>query len=304
MILYSNYTESNKGSLYINNSDDLFSINGAFEIKDFLVNEITAGTISIKRDLIFSNTKNFICSGTNKIILTGDTVQTIKLNSSNVTLNDLEIQNPVEVKVEGLKPLKVNKLILTNSSTKINLDDFEYNEIVTLVEIGKFNLKQGWNMIAFPSTKTVKFDDYFKNIPSLWIFSNGNWGVWSSNISSVSNLGFSLASEVSPGQGIWVYANSDSEITYEKNSTSYSILELNIALENGWNFLGTGENLTVSAFINAYPTVKAVFKWNASTQSWEGSSTSAELKQIIQDSGITPFSTIYAGEGFWAYTGN
>jgi len=104
------------GHLQITNKKDYLLVNGNFTVHAWYGQEgfITAGTIEIKGDFNQykrGNDYNFYPSGTNKVILSGDKLQTVNFASTGSRFNVLEIQNYSEEGVKFATSVSIVELI-------------------------------------------------------------------------------------------------------------------------------------------------------------------------------------------------
>lgn len=108
------YSDRNYGYGYLSmqNGEDYVLVNGNMYVaSEYAYSKLTAGTLEIKGDFTqktsnYSN--NFYCSGSHKVVLSGEGLQTVSFDSTKSQFNILEIQ----------KPLNIGYII--NSNTKWN----------------------------------------------------------------------------------------------------------------------------------------------------------------------------------------
>ena len=67
-------------------------------------------------------------------------------------------------------------------------------------------------------------------------------------------------------------------------------------MNNGWNLVGVGKDISVSDF-NSLGSIKTVWKWNG--DNWQIWSPDTNIMSIISNYNITPMDDIEKGEGFW-----
>ncbi len=97
------YSDRNYGYGYLTmqNDEDCILVNGnmyAYPIYNY--SSLTAGTIEIKGDFtqsVYSSQNNFYCSGSHKVILSGEKIQTVSFASTQSQFNVLEITKPLDI---------------------------------------------------------------------------------------------------------------------------------------------------------------------------------------------------------------
>ena len=108
------YSDRNYGYGYLSmqNAEDYVLVNGNMYVaSEYDYSKLTAGTLEIKGDFTQKTSyyaNNFYCSGSHKVVLSGDGLQTVAFDSTKSQFNILEIQ----------KPLNIGHII--NSNTKWN----------------------------------------------------------------------------------------------------------------------------------------------------------------------------------------
>ena len=119
--LNSGYLNVNKGKLYIGgdfnlkrtnydygygyltmqNAEDYILVNGNMCVASIYNNStLTAGTIELKGDftqITYSSANNFYCSGSHKVILSGEGLQTVSFASTQSQFNIIEIRKPLDI---------------------------------------------------------------------------------------------------------------------------------------------------------------------------------------------------------------
>ncbi|MDP2105863.1 MAG: hypothetical protein Q8J76_07700 [Desulfobulbaceae bacterium] len=84
------------------------------------------------------------------------------------------------------------------------------------------SIATGWSLLGYSGGTTVKIEEEFNDsasnkIISVWKWSDGSWSFWSPSMSAAeittytTGKGFSSLSELNPGEGYWI--NADSQIT-------------------------------------------------------------------------------------------
>lgn len=115
---YIQRTNGDKGYGYLTmvNSDDYICINGDFIVHTYYAyNDLTDGVIEVKGDFTqkyssgYSN--NFAPSGNHKVILSGESLQTVSFDRTESNFNILEIQNFSDDGVVFSTPVTINTLI-------------------------------------------------------------------------------------------------------------------------------------------------------------------------------------------------
>ena len=109
------------GYLYMNNTADYIYVGGSFVTQADSSGgktNLTAGVMEVKGDFIQKNsyyTENFYASQTHKVLLSGDTVQTINFERPDYNqFNDLEIKHPEGVEVIFQSSFNVSNKLITN----------------------------------------------------------------------------------------------------------------------------------------------------------------------------------------------
>ena len=108
------YSDRNYGYGYLSmqNGEDYVLVNGNMYVaSEYAYSKLTAGTLEIKGDFTqktSSYANNFYCSGSHKVVLSGEGLQSVYFDSTKSQFNILEIQ----------KPLNIGYII--NSNTKWN----------------------------------------------------------------------------------------------------------------------------------------------------------------------------------------
>ncbi|MHC1685189.1 MAG: PKD domain-containing protein [Clostridiaceae bacterium] len=129
-----NYTLQYGGSgcLYMTNAADYVLVEGNFTVASFC-NEngyLTAGILEVKGDFIencsVSNNysySNFVATATHKVILSGEALQTVSLQSATSKFNILEIENSSSDGVKFTSPLNATTLITNGNKVTFPNED-------------------------------------------------------------------------------------------------------------------------------------------------------------------------------------
>lgn len=93
------YSDANYGNGYLTmqNAEDYILVNGNMCVASrYNYGELTAGTIELKGDftqITYSRSNNFYCSGSHKVILSGESLQAVSFASTQSQFNKLDVQN-------------------------------------------------------------------------------------------------------------------------------------------------------------------------------------------------------------------
>jgi len=157
--------------------------------------------------------------------------------------------------------------------------EIDYNESGNII----FDLEAGWNLIGYPSNRTVNIDNLFVDeenfINSILSFENDAWLLYHPDTGTGS---LQLAK---PGQGYWLYAKQAVTMIFDGSYFVFEQLTVNIPLAQGWNMLSlpiSPSSATVGDVFSGIPHGKAF-------------SVSSEWQEMNDNSVIDP------SLGFWIY---
>jgi len=134
------------------------------------------------------------------------------------------------------------------------------DEIIVIQNLEtNLTISSGWNLISLPTENDLNLSN-FSDYKVIWKYTNNSW---------IKN-----PKTISKGEGFWI--NSEIDKNYNFIGNSYKLDFSN--LKNGWNLVGTGENISKDELSNFE------FIWKYINGKWLNKN---EIKSIK------------AGEGFW-----
>ena len=162
-------------------------------------------------------------------------------------------------------------------------------------------LEKEWNLISIPvysdsGVNSEFFDE--QEVETIWGWTGEKWSVWSPKqdiMSLISQYGVPVLSKLYSGKGYWLKSNTAFTELFIGNGYGAE----QISLSNGWNLVGTGKLINISAIYNLDSGIKTVWKWNGN--SWKVVSPNNEVSELLLSYDLQPFQYIYPGEGFWVH---
>ena len=192
------------------------------------------------------------------------------------------------------------------------------------------SLLQGWNLIGngyeVPIEVANTLSDPTKVVTVWkWAATQTKWAFYTPSLTSqglstyVSNKGYDLLSEISPGEGFWVNAKTafDLNLPTGTPTNSYDFQsEASKALTKGWSLIAIGDKKTPSEFnvalsatppttSSAPPNVTTLWAWDAQATNWmffaPSLVNSGTLSSYINSKGYLGFGTktLTPATGFW-----
>ena len=174
---------------------------------------------------------------------------------------------------------------LSSSSSSSSVASSSSSSSVNMTHI---QLTKGWNLIS----ANVDVNTLAYPIVLVWKYTDNTWQIYTSvellkNI--IKNSNFEEIASISHSDGIWVFADSATTISYEKSNTLSSQHLQNFT--NKWNLSGTDKDVQTSAISCSSVEPKSMWKYKNGT--WL-------LNTKVSNSlGLESFTTIYANDGFW-----
>ncbi|MEM4347755.1 MAG: LamG-like jellyroll fold domain-containing protein, partial [Candidatus Altiarchaeota archaeon] len=159
--------------------------------------------------------------------------------------------------------------------------------IVFAISEYRIPLKTGWNMISTPfDLEKSNLKDALSSIDGkynyVYSYSNGEWKFYISGYEQASSL-----KELKPGEGYWIYMNSEGNLTFRGNL----LKKVSIPLKRGWNMIG-------------YPSleprdVKDVLFLIDGKYSSISTFSGGSRKSYIVDAPKNSLEKLFPGEGYW-----
>lgn len=174
-----------------------------------------------------------------------------------------------------------------------------------------WTVNQNWNLLSLPlipeSTAPAEiFGENWEDVVSLWKWGDGNWQVALPSMSQDKEeayqeaKGFASINEFASGQGFWVNAENDFQLSIQGEAPVNTFPEV----FPGWNLVGVSGNSTktVDQLVEAIDlNIQSLWKWPVGEGCWsvclpgeEGNGSS-----YAQSKGFGTMETIEPGEGFW-----
>lgn len=147
------------------------------------------------------------------------------------------------------------------------------------------DITPSWNLTTLSSSDANASEILSENI--VWTWEEGSW------YNNIPNDSYNEINTTSIDKAYWVYSTKDQNQT--NYFTYYDNTQFDInSLSNGWNFLGTSEDLATDSFQDA------LIVWQYKSGNWYGYSSDEELyEKLLQEYNILNSVTKYSG--FWLY---
>ena len=200
-----------------------------------------------------------------------------------------------ENSIDGLDPLVDDANGDLDGDGRTNLEEYndgtdpteEYSKLYSL------ELLQGWNLVSLELNSNFDLstldNDYVEVIRSL---QNDTWYVWSNT--PISTNDESLTNLID-GYGYWIKTSQNTNINIIGNGLPDTIS----ITPNQWNMLGSRSISDISQFFIDNPDATMLWKYDATTQSYEAISSDGTINNELGDVSVTPLDSIDTTDGFW-----
>lgn len=163
-------------------------------------------------------------------------------------------------------------------------------------------LTQGWNLVG-SRTPIIKTDQTFADqgqFVSVWKWLDSGWAVFLAGEelpgTYAQGKGFSPLTAIDPGEGFWVNAVKDGQLSLQGETA----VATELSVVQGWNLKCLLSPNQVSATALFVPPTPAISVW-----AWQGETWAvllpgeAKAGEYADSKGFSPLATLKPGQGFW-----